>query len=487
MSDNSLRRSAGRGAMWQVLSGGWQALVRLGASTILARTLVPGDFGLFGMALLVIELVDYLGGLGMTGGVIAKKDIGDKELNTCFWTMAGVRFLLFCIAFFSAPLAAIFMKEPRVEGVIKVVSCTFLISIFGLIGNTILIKNLQFGKISIINAIAIIFESSLAVYLAKTTTLGYWSLVYPMLVSSFFINLSIFFVSKWIPKFIFNLESFKFQFKFGINGLGFNISNYLHQNLDYLIIGRVMGATSLGLYEYAYRIPHIILDRLARPVGGVVFPALAKVQDNDNVLIHGYVETVRYVTIIAFPALGGLAAIAEPFVLILWGEKWRSIVLPMQILCLCAALRCCVQPLGAVFLCKHRPDLLFKQSLLACLATAIMVGLGAKLFGVVGVAVGMLFSTFSYYYVVISAFRLTNSSPILLLKALLPALITTGISSGIVVLCNYLFVDYMYLFIVLILSIFIGILSYVSGFYLIFRKDFIDVFSTIRKIILSAH
>jgi len=460
--------------MWQVISGGWQALVRLGASVVLARTLAPGDFGLFGMALLVVELVDYLGGLGMTGGIIAKKEIGDKELNTCFWTMSGVRVTLFCIAFMSAPFAAAFMKEPRIEAVVRVVSVTFLISILGIIGNTLLSKRLQFGKISIINAIAILLESSVAVYLALTTDLGYWALVFPMLLSSFFTNVSVFIVSKWSPRLMFDKASFQFQFKFGINGLGFNIANYLHQNIDYFMVGRIMGASSLGLYEYAYRIPHIILEKLARPVGSVVFPALAKVQDDDDALIRGYVQTVRYVTVVAFPILGGLAAIAEPLVLVLWGEQWKTIILPMQILCLCTAIRCCIQPTGAVFLCKHRPEIPMKQSILSCLAAVVFVGLGIWAFGLVGVAVGMVVSTFSYLYGFSMVFKITNSSPRMLYENLAPSIVSTFVSILLAVVPGYLFPGINIIF-MLVISILFGVLGYVACFYFLFRNNFKDI------------
>jgi len=479
---NSLRRTFGRAAVWQVLAGGWQALVRLGASTILARTLAPSDFGLFGMALLITELVSYLGSLGMTGGVIAKKDAGDKELNTCFWTMAGVKVFLFVLAFAFAPLASVLMKEPRIEAIIRVVSWTFIISISSIVGSAILAKNLEYGKISIVNAVAIFLESSLAVYLAKTTNLGYWALVYPMLVSSLFINLSILIVSKWLPKFIFDKECFRFQFKFGIHGLGFNIANYLHQNLDYIIVGRLMGTNALGLYEYAYRIPHIILDGLARPVGGVVFPALAKVQDDDNALIKGYVETVRYVTLVAFPLLGGLAAIAEPLVLLLWGEKWRSIIVPLQILCLCAALRCCVQSIGAVFLCKHRPEIPFKQSVISCLATALFVSLGIWFFGLIGVALGMLFSTFSYIYAFILAFNITSTSPVTFFKVLVPSSVSTILSSLSAYLCNYILFDIYNPYIVVISSVLIGVVAYTGSYYFLFKNSLNNILQEMKFI-----
>ena len=99
----TLTQSAGRGALWQLLGGSWQAVVRLGASTVLARALAPEDFGLVGMALIVRELVETIGALGMGAGVIAKKEANEDDLCTCFWTMGGVRLLLFVIIFSIAP------------------------------------------------------------------------------------------------------------------------------------------------------------------------------------------------------------------------------------------------------------------------------------------------------------------------------------------------------------------------------------------------
>lgn len=486
MADNPLRRLAGRGAMWQVLAGGWQALVRLGASTILARTLAPADFGLFGMALLIVELVDYLGSLGMTAGVIAKKEVSDKELSTCFWTMAGIRLLLFCIAFAAAPFAAVFMNEPRVEAVVRVVSCTFLISILSITSNAILSRKMQFGKISIIDAVAILLESLLAVYLAKTTSLGYWALVYPMLVANLFSKLSLFIVAGWLPKFIFDKESFKFQFRFGIHGLGFNIANYLHQNLDYFMVGRLLGTTALGLYEYAYRIPHIVLDRLARPVGAVVFPALSRVQDDDDALIRGYVETVRYVTVVAFPLLGGLIAIAEPLVHILWGKQWHSIVIPLQILSLCAALRCCVQPIGAVFLCKHRPDIPFKQSVISCIATAILVFVGISFYDVNGVALGMLFSTVSYIYALRIAFKITKNPLKLLYYTIFPSFLSATVSSAFAYM-SYCLLHKNNSIETLISSIVVGCIFYLGSYYIFFKKDFLKIYNFFRFALLCSN
>lgn len=93
--NDALTRSAGRGALWQIMGGGWQTFVRLAASTVLARVLAPEDFGLFGMAILVQGLITHIGALGMGTGIIARKDANEDEFCTYLWTMAGVMSVTF--------------------------------------------------------------------------------------------------------------------------------------------------------------------------------------------------------------------------------------------------------------------------------------------------------------------------------------------------------------------------------------------------------
>ncbi len=468
----SLTQRAGRGALWQIMGGGWQTIIRLGASTILARKLDPSDFGLFGMALLVSELIMVLTNLGMGSGIVAKKEVTEKDLNTCFWTMAGVRLLMFIIAESCAPIAALFFKDPRVTDVVRVVGFNFLFVIPSVVANTLLRKKLRFKALVLIRGLSALLESSLAVFLVLTTNLRYWSLVIPMLVASFFAEFAIFLVAKWRPRLEFDANSFRYLFRYGINGLGFSITNYLHQNIDYLIVGRLLGTASMGLYEFAYKIPHLVLDRVARPVGGVVFPVLSKVQDDDEQLIAGFIKAVKYVTLLVYPMLGGLAVLAGHIVPILWGQKWMPIVLPLKILCLRAAVHCSVQPIGSIFLCKDRPDIPFKFSVVILCFTLAIVSIGGYYFGLIGVAGGMFVSTLPYGYILYLAFKLTHSSIWRFPKALFPTVFSTSIC----MLSSYVVLKGMenitqYQFVTVGSAVLAGMLGFLLSFSYLFKKE----------------
>ena len=480
----TLARQAGRGALWQVAGGGWITIVRLGASVFLARALTPADYGVFGMAILMRELIEHLGNVGgLSSGLIARKDASDEDICTCFWLMAALRVVFFLAAFSCAPIGGWFFNDPRVVDVARVISLTILFSIFGGISQTLLIKELRFKEINIARGIFVLLESSLAVLLALNTDWGYWVLVIAGLFNAFFTQLTFFLLARWWPRFKFNRESFHYLFRYGINGLGAGMANYLRQNLDYLLVGRLLGTASLGIYEFAYRIPHLVLERIARPVGAVLYPALSQVQDDNSQLIRGYVKTVKYICLVTFPLLFGLAAVADIAVPVFWGEQWLSAVTPLRILCLCAALRMVPQPLRAIFYSKNRPDLQFKFSLFGLIWTAIAIGVLGNLFGLIGVAAGMVLSVIVEYIALIIAFKLVKGKLIVLLDAVLPIYLCAAICGLGAFAISKLFQEIgMPNGVVLLVSVAIGGGVYIMSLYLLYPNVFKEAWKSGKEI-----
>ncbi|MBM9514560.1 lipopolysaccharide biosynthesis protein [Desulfogranum marinum] len=481
----TLTRQAGRGAFWQVAGGGWTTIVRLGASVFLARALTPADYGVFGMAILMRELIECLGSVGgLSSGLIARKDASDDDICTCFWLMLALRIVFFLVAFSCAPIGGWFFGDPRITDVARVISLTILFSIFGGISQTLLTKELRFKELNIARGVFVLLESSLAVTLALNTDWGYWVLVIAGLFNAFFTQLTIFLLARWWPRCKFNRESFRYLFRYGINGLGSGMTSYLRQNLDYLLVGRLLGTASLGIYEFAYRIPHLVLERIALPVGAVLYPALSQFQDDNSQLVRGYVKTVKYVCLVTFPLLFGLAAVADSAVPVFWGEQWLAVITPLQILCLCAALKMIPQPLGAIFYSKNRPDLQFKTSLFGLVWTAIVIGIFGKLFGLIGVAAGMVLSVIVEYIALLIAFKLMNGKFTVLFDALLPIFIcaaTCGLGAlAISILFQSVGISRS---VVLFLSVVTGGAIYILSLYLFYPSIFQEVWQTGKEIL----
>ena len=393
ISSNELTKSAGRSALFLFAGGATQTLIKIAASTVLARLLMPSDFGLLGMAVLVSTLITNIGALGMNVGIIAKSNITERDLSTAFWIMALVRLLMFATAFTSAPLAYLFFKDERVIQVIKAISITFLFQIPGQIPNTILRKQLRFSRLFIADVTSTLLESLVAIFLTMHFMHNYWALVIALISSTLCNNVLLFLFSRWRPKMIFDKESFRFLFRYGINSLGASVAEYFNNNIDYLLVGNLLGAKSLGLYEFAYRIPHLMVARMAGPLRLIMFPTLSLVSNSNSKMLSGYLKGVRFICFFTLPSLGGLAVLANIAVPLLWGDKWLPIIIPLQILCVSAAFQSLGGATRIIFILKGRPDIPFKFNVAFLSFTIALVALLGYFYGIMGVALGMALST----------------------------------------------------------------------------------------------
>lgn len=482
MSSQSLTQKAGRSAVSQLIGGGSVTVIRLVASVFLARALTPTDFGLIGMAVLLREFVFVLGSIDMVSGIVVKDDLKEEDLCTFFWSMAALRVLMFLSAFFGAPLAIYLFDDPRVVDVLRAISFTFLLNIMAVAAYAILSKKMKFFYTNITSVLSVLIESLLAVVLVLFTDLGYWALVVSMLVQAFISNAALMLLARWFPKFKFSRESFRYLFRFGINNLGAYITRYLRQNLDYILVGRLLGTKSLGLYEFAYRIPDLVLTRISRPVGAVVMPALSHIKNDNHQLVLGYTNVVTNICLIIFPLLFGLAAVADIAVPLLWGNQWLTVITPLRLLCLCAALRLIPENIGAVFNCKNRPDLPFKISLVGLIWTAVVVSVLGSMYGLNGVAVAMVLSVIPSYVSLIIASRLLQLR-LPIFKALTPSFVSaTACGLGAYAVSCFLNAVELPLGWILPLAIIFGAIVYIFMLYFFFPKTVSDALVLLKKI-----
>lgn len=480
----SLSILAGKGALWQISGGGAQAIIRLGSSMILARKLDPVDFGIFGMAHIVYGMFELLSINGMTSGIITKQYPTEDDLSTCFWSTIVVRIIIFTILLISAPYIASYLNDNNLSITIRTVSLLILITGLGSVSQTLLTKALKFKEISLIKSIGVLIESGLAVALSLTTNLKYWSLVLAMLISIGLINIVFILYAKWYPKLLFSNDSFRYLIRFGINNMGSTITAYLSYNFDYFIVTKLLGTKMLGYYEYAYRIPHLINEKISGPVGMVVFPVLAKTKEYDNKIADGFLASSKYVAWVTFPALGGLAILSHSIVNFLWGEKWLVIVVPLQILCISAAINSVSDFSKAIFLCKNRPDLTFKFEIFTFAIAVISVCALGYLYGIIGVAIGMVIARSSSVVAMSYGLRLVNSSTSEMFKVLRAPVVSTIIMMGVVYSINR-FIIKSNNNLELLSCVIFGVLSFIATVRTVYRDDYTDLISKAKVIAFS--
>lgn len=479
----SLKRSIGQGTLWQFAGAGWHFVVHLGGSAVLARALSTRDYGMMGMALLVHGLVSRVGHTGMGTGIISKTDISQEELSTAFWMGAIVHGTLCLITLAIAPFAELFFDKDAegITQILYVLAFTFILTATGSVHGTILRKQLRFGLLKIIDGTGILIQTGTAIILAVFFDFGYWSLVGGLLFSNFITVAMKIFTTRWVPSLHFDRKSFQYIFRYGIHGLGTSMVQYLQNNVDYLLVGKLLGTSMLGIYGFAYRIPFILLNQLANPIGHVLFPALATVQNSNEQLADAFLKVAKYIALITLPMLAGLACLAQPTIVVLWSSKWLQATTPMQMLCFGAAIKCILIGHGSIFFCRNRPDLPFKFSVMETILTASAVIVFGSIYGINGVASGMVFGALLQVVSACYALHLVQASPMLLLRTLQPPVVST-VGCVVMTLVARTIGESMAFspIVVLLVAVPTGILGYFSIMATCYRQELVGVVGIVK-------
>jgi PST family polysaccharide transporter len=381
----SLFKDILKGGIWS-MAGQWlvQAM-QLVTSIVVARILSPNDYGLFAMSLVVTNFVMLFGNLGFGPALVHKKDLDDNYIAVAFTATFVAAIILFCLVWVAAPFVGSFYGEPAVIELVRVAGIGLLLTPLSAILNNLLVKNMMFKKIAMIDIGAQLVSQSIALVCAFSG-FGVWSLVFASLSSHVVKMLSLMHFSQWKTRFYFDKKSFKELFQFGGNLIGFNFINYFARNLDNLIIGKFLGSIALGYYDLAYQIMLKPLHNVSFKLGAPLFAGLTKLQDNLVEAAETYRKVVMTISFITFPMMFGMAAVAEPFISTLLGKKWIPSINVLQILCIVGAMQSIGTVTGAVYKSLGRTDIMLKISILSIGVTAAAFIIGVQ-WGILGVAV----------------------------------------------------------------------------------------------------
>jgi PST family polysaccharide transporter len=166
---------------------------------------------------------------------------------------------------------------------------------------------------------------------------------------------------------------------------------YFNQNIDYLVIGRLLGPAALGVYSLAYKLVTWPVLKISHVTLRVAFPAFSRLQHDDEAMRRSYLRLIAVLALVVFPLLVGLAVLGPEAIPLIFGAKWQAAVAPTQILCLAGMIKAVNCSVGSIFMSRGRPDLELKTNLLGTLLLGGFV-LGGVRWGVPGVAAAVLFA-----------------------------------------------------------------------------------------------
>lgn len=393
---NSLKQKTVKGLFWSFADTLAGQGIHFITGIVLARLLMPREFGLIGMIIIFIALSESFINSGFSSALIRKKDCNKADYSTVFFFSVAIALLFFIALFFSAGFISSFFNEPELLPVVRVLGIVLLVDAITMIHRTILIKSIDFKLQARISFIASAVSGAIAIVLAW---LGYgvWSLVAQRL-SRQIINTAFLMVwSRWLPSAIFSMKSFKELFGFGSKLLASNLIDTFYNNVYYLIIGRYFSASALGFYTKADEFNRLPAHNISSIIGRVSYPVLCSVQDNADRLRHVYRKFIRSTMFITFIFMMTLAASAEPLIITLLGEKWRESVLFFQLLCLSGMF----YPLHVLNLnilqVKGRSDLFLKLEIIKKFLAVPAIVLGI-IYGIKVMIIGMLLNTLVDFY-----------------------------------------------------------------------------------------
>lgn len=418
------------GIRWGVIDQGVQVFVRLGTNIVLARILEPRDFGVLALAVVVVNFAILLSGLGLGSALIQRRDLTERHVTTAFTTSAVFGVVLAAAVAASGWPASAFFHEDAVRTLLPALAVTFVFRGIEVTPNDVLVRALRFRDYYLSSTIATI-ASCVVALVAATGGAGVWALVWMMLTESLLAAILAWVFAMragvWRPAVGFDGRSFRDLIGFSSYVTGSQLVSYGNNNGDNLIIGRVLGATALGYYGFAYRLMILPLQRFGGIVSQSAFPALANVQDDVERLRSGYVTATRYVSAVCFPITVGIAVAAPLAVPILLGDRWRPAVPVLQILALSGPMLSVNRLTDALFraIGKANWNFWLNTGSLAVHVVAFLVGVR---FGIRGVAVAFVVATFAMIVpALVLAARTLQSPWTFLARPMLPIAVATAL------------------------------------------------------------
>ena len=321
MAENQNLTSATiRGAIWGYTSTYGGKLLTFFATTILAWLLTQDDFGVAGYAMVAMNFLDVLSNLGIGAAVIYHKE-DERVTNTAFWLSLVTGILFFSISWLVAPLIGRFFNDLRSIPLTRALGTTFIFSGISTVPNSLLSKQLNFGKKVIPDLTRAASKGVIAILFALAG-FGAWSLVLGQVGSQLVSMVIYWWVVPWRPSLDFSFSRARVLLTYGSGMISINFLGVLLLNLDSLFIGRFLTTAALGVYSLAFRVPELLIKRFSGTLAGVVFPVFTRLKEKRGDLGDAFIQTLYYVAIITTPMGLGLALVAEPFVLTIFSAKW---------------------------------------------------------------------------------------------------------------------------------------------------------------------
>jgi PST family polysaccharide transporter len=432
MDPENLSDRAARAALWRLAGSAVGTVSELAVGVLLARLLAPADFGLMGLAVIVLGLARALGDFGIGQAVVQRATLTDRHVRTAFTFSVLLGLAIAFVVMACAPLGGLLMGDSRVTPVLRVLAAAFAFRGSAVVADALLRRELDFRRPFFIDsATYLLAYGGVALPLALGGS-GAWSLVWGSLVQAGLASAAQLAATRHSVRPLLARRELLDLLRFGVGAQLNRCANFVALNGDNFVVGRWAGVASLGVYQRAYslmNVPHVLASNL---MTSVLFPAFVRLQNDQERLRRGYLLMTKLTATIAAPVTGAMAIIAPHMVRAVYGSQWDDVVGPLQILCLAGYFRALYHLGGVVAQSVGQVYAELRRQVIYGVLVVVGALLGSP-YGLPGVAVGVsLAIMFMFLSTAQLALRVTGTPWHVYCRVQLPALVTGGITCGIV-------------------------------------------------------
>lgn len=320
-----LSRDAAHGVIWALTGSLAGKLIWLAALAVLTRLVRPEEFGLVAFGLVTLTYLEAVGDLGSGAALIywPRRDENDfeKTVQATFWVNLAMGAAFCLLLELAAPLIGEFFHHPEGVPILQVLALGLPIKFLGTTHDALLRKALKFRHRALPDVGLSLIKAGIAVPLALAGW-GAWSLVWGQIGGLAAWTLILWNVESWRPRGGLALDRLRAVLRYGRGIVAVDVLAAIVHHADLVIVGRMAGATALGFYQIAYKLPEMTLALAIWVAGSVLFPTLSRLHGEGGDMGVGLRAAIRHTTAATFPLAVGLGLLSRPVVQLVFGREW---------------------------------------------------------------------------------------------------------------------------------------------------------------------
>jgi PST family polysaccharide transporter len=352
---SDLNQRSLRGGAMAMISQGGNVAAQVISTIVLARILVPEDFGLVAMVSAITGYVAIFVDLGTRDAVAQHPRINPGEASALYWITAATGLAVALLTVICAPLIASFYGAPKLKAITMAMAVPIMLSGLYYQQYALMRRALMFRKLAIIDVSGNVIGTALAILLAHLGY-GYWALVWKPAVTAFITASGVWVTCGWWPGRPALTQDVRAMIRFGLNVTGFTVADTISRAMDRVALGHNFGARELGFYQNALNVYENAVNISSAPLHNVASATLSKLRDNVDALKSAWSTALSSLAFFAAPAFAVLAVVGQDLVVLALGPKWKTAGIILSVLALRGSGQVIVNSIGWLHVAAGRPD-----------------------------------------------------------------------------------------------------------------------------------